>query len=359
MSLITDLINTFDKRSLGGIADALGESEQTVSRGMQSTVATVLGGLASKSDNSGLLRKILDMAPSGTAETSWSNLAGNIADSNSPLMSTGKGILSTLFGGSEGMLTRALSAGTGLQPGITSTLLTMAAPMVMGFLGKRVRDQGLSMGGLGNLLQGEIPAIRGILPSAVTDLLWPREHETIAASPVVVAHTAIRERSSLRWLLPLMLLALIPTLWWLSRAHKPVVQLPTGPTGAANRVVPEAPEIPKPALPKSVDLYFETGSSKLRPDSFAKLQEFAAALPTSGDPHVMVSGYTDNVGSAASNMRLSEARANAVKADLERKGIAADRLTAQGLGDENPIADNSTAQGRGTNRRVTVEVGGH
>jgi outer membrane protein OmpA-like peptidoglycan-associated protein len=355
MSLITDLISTFDKRSLGGIADALGESEQTVSRGMQSTVATVLGGMASKSDNSSLLRKILDMAPSGTGETSWSNLAGNIADSNSPLMSTGKGILSTLFGGSEGMLTRALSTGTGLQPGITSTLLTIAAPMVMGFLGKRVRDQGLSMGGLGNLLQGEIPAIRGILPPAVTDLLWPREHERIAASPVVAAQTATRERSSLRWLLPLMLLALI-TLWWLSRANKPVVEIPTG---AANRVVPENPEIPKPALPKSVDLYFETGSSKLRPDSFAKLQEFAAALPTSGDPHVMVSGYTDNVGSAASNMRLSEARANAVKADLERKGIAADRLTAQGLGDENPIADNSTAQGRETNRRVTVEVGSH
>jgi len=357
MSLITELINAFDKRSLGGIADALGESEQTVSRGMQSTVATVLGGMASKSDNSSLLRKILDMAPSGTAETSWSNLAGNIADSNSPLMSTGKGILSTLFGGSEGMLTRALSAGIGLQPGITSTLLTMAAPMVMGFLGKRVRDQGLSMGGLGNLLQGEIPAIRGILPSAVTDLLWPREHETIAASPVVAAQTAIRERSSLRWLLPLMLLALIPALWWLSRAHRPVVQLPTGPTGAANRV--ETPEIPKQALPKSVDLYFETGSSKLRPDSFAKLREFAAALPTSGDPHVMVRGYTDNVGSAASNMRLAEARANAVKAALERKGISADRLTAQGLGDENPIADNSTAQGRETNRRVTVEVGSH
>ena len=355
MSLITDLISTFDKRSLGGIADALGESEQTVSRGMQSTVATVLGGMASKSDNSSLLRKILDMAPSGTDETSWSNLAGNIADSNSPLMSTGRGILSTLFGGSEGMLTRALSTGTGLQPGITSTLLTMAAPMVMGFLGKRVRDQGLSMGGLGNLLQGEIPAIRGILPSAVTDLLWPREYETIAASPVVAAQTAIRERSSLRWLLPLMLLALI-TLWWLSRANKPVVELPTG---AANRVVPESPEIPKPALPKSVDLYFETGSSKLRPDSSAKLKEFAAALPTSGDTHVMVNGYTDNVGSAASNMRLSEARANAVTADLERMGIAADRLTIQGFGKENPIADNSTAQGRETNRRVTVEVGSH
>jgi hypothetical protein len=52
-------MSAFDKCSLGGVADALGESEQTVSRGMQSTFATVLGGMASKSDNSSLLRKIL------------------------------------------------------------------------------------------------------------------------------------------------------------------------------------------------------------------------------------------------------------------------------------------------------------
>ena len=71
-----------------------------------------------------------------------------------------------------------------------------------------------------------------------------------------------------------------------------------------------------------------------------------------------VSGYTDNVGSADSNMRLSKERADAVEGNLEHMGIAPDRITAQGFGEENPIADNSTAEGRQTNRRVSVGIEG-
>ena len=149
MSLLTDLFNTLDKRSLGGMADTLGESDQTISRGMQSALGTVLGGMATKSDNPTFLRKMLDMAPSGMGDVSWSSLASSVADPNSSLMSAGKRMLSTLFGGSEGMITRALGTGTGMQPNVISSLLGMAAPMVMSFLGKRVHDEGMSMGGLG------------------------------------------------------------------------------------------------------------------------------------------------------------------------------------------------------------------
>jgi outer membrane protein OmpA-like peptidoglycan-associated protein len=357
-------MNTLDKRSLGGIADALGESDQTISRGMPSAMGTVLGGMASKFDNPSLLRKILDLVPSGTGGTTWTNLAGSVADQSSPLMSAGRGMLSTLFGSSEGMITRALGTGTGLQSGITSSLLTMAAPMVMSFLSRRVRDEGMSMGGLGNLLQREIPAIRSVVPSGVSDLLWPHERETAAASPVI-AQTVKRERSSAAWVIPLVLLALIPALWWLTRARRPVVITPSVPTGAANRIVPETPAA---ALPKSVDLYFETGSSKLRPDSQAKLQEFTAALPpTTGNAAtagnalvvVLVKGFTDNVGNAASNVRLSQARADAVRGDLIRRGVTEDRVTAQGFGEEQPAADNATAEGRQANRHVTVEAATH
>ena len=99
MSLLTDLFSTLDKRSLTGIGDALGEPEQTVSRGMQTGIATVLGGLASKSDNHTLLRRMLDLAPSGQA--SWTSLASGITDPNSAGMTTGKNMLSALFGGSK------------------------------------------------------------------------------------------------------------------------------------------------------------------------------------------------------------------------------------------------------------------
>jgi OOP family OmpA-OmpF porin len=359
MSLLTDLFSTLDKRSLGDIGNALGESDQSVSRGIQPAIATVLAGMATKADNPALLRKTLDMAPSGTGIPSWSSLANSVTNADSPLMSAGKGMLATLFGGSEGPLTRALGAGTGLSHTVTSTLMTMAAPMVIGFLGKRVRDEGMNMGGLGTLLQREVPAIREALPAGVTDLLWPRTRETITASPVV-AQTMTREKSSsAKWLVPLLVVLIPGLLWLIHRAGRPVAPVPPVITGTANRAVPEVPAVPKASLPENVDLYFETGSAKLRPESYTRLNEFAGALAANGDARVAVNGYTDNVGSSASNLRLSQLRADAVKADLIRKGIPADRLITKGLGEDNPIADNATASGRGMNRRVSVGVQDH
>jgi len=363
MSLLTDLFSMMDQRSIGSTAAALGESEHTVSRGMRSAIATVLGGMATKSDNPSLLRSLLDMVPAGAGAFSGPNLGAGVLDPNSPLITTGKSMLSTLFGSSEGAVSQALGAGTGLPSGAASSLLAMAAPVVMGFLGKRVRDQGLSMGGLGNLLQREIPAIREVLPAGVTDLLWPRVHQTAAAaaSPVV-AQTVTREKSSMGWLLPLVLLCcLVPGLIWLfSHGHR--VQTPTTTnSGTANRSIPEAPVVPNPApaasLPQNVNLYFDTGSARLRPDSLARLNDFANALAANGkNARVTVNGYTDSAGNAAANMRLSQARANMVKNDLIHDGISADRLTVNGYGQDNPAADNSTTEGKGRNRRVEITI---
>ena len=77
----------------------------------------------------------------------------------------------------------------------------------------------------------------------------------------------------------------------------------------------------------------------------------ACALPIS-KADVGIEGHTDNVGNAAANQALSARRAEAVKAYLVGKGIAADRLTATGYGQERPVADNSTINGRAENRRV-------
>jgi len=102
-------------------------------------------------------------------------------------------------------------------------------------------------------------------------------------------------------------------------------------------------------------ILFETGRSELRPESRPVLKEIAATMQQHPDLDVLIEGHTDNVGSAASNLSLSEARARAVKAALVGEfGIGEGRITTQGLGDTKPAAPNATAAGRAQNRRVEV-----
>ena len=71
---------------------------------------------------------------------------------------------------------------------------------------------------------------------------------------------------------------------------------------------------------------------------------------------MVVEGHTDSQGSASSNQDLSQRRAEAVRDYLVSRGIAGDRLTAQGFGPSRPIADNGTAEGRANNRRVEIVI---
>src|SRR5260370_32127878 len=100
-SILSTLLGMLDKPSLGGIASALGESEHSVSRGMESSIAAVLGGLAAKSEDPSSLRRILDLVP-GTLRgvTGW-QLASSVANPDSPLLLAGKRVMSGLFGNSE------------------------------------------------------------------------------------------------------------------------------------------------------------------------------------------------------------------------------------------------------------------
>ena len=99
---------------------------------------------------------------------------------------------------------------------------------------------------------------------------------------------------------------------------------------------------------------FETGKSTLTPESQTILNSVAEALVSNEEVRVQVSGHTDNTGGRALNQRLSRARAEAVRQYLIERGVAADRLTAVGLGPDKPIATNRTAEGRAQNRRVEL-----
>ena len=102
---------------------------------------------------------------------------------------------------------------------------------------------------------------------------------------------------------------------------------------------------------------FEGGTSKIKPMSFPLLDEVANVL--AHHPYIKVvevQGHTDNRGPAAENVRLSQARADAVRAHLLKLGVAPGRLVAKGYGMARPIADNKTAAGRAQNRRVQFKI---
>ena len=99
---------------------------------------------------------------------------------------------------------------------------------------------------------------------------------------------------------------------------------------------------------------FETGKSALKPESFTVLDIVAQSLQANPDIRIEIAGYTDNTGAAATNARLSQARAEAVRMYLATRGVTPNRMVAKGYGPANPIAPNTTAAGRAQNRRVEL-----
>ncbi len=104
------------------------------------------------------------------------------------------------------------------------------------------------------------------------------------------------------------------------------------------------------------DCNFETGKAELKEESFAVLDVLVAYLVRKEDERIELGGHTDNVGSAKSNLILSEARANSVREYLISKGINPERVFAKGYGLTMPIETNKTAEGRALNRRTEVKI---
>ena len=102
-------------------------------------------------------------------------------------------------------------------------------------------------------------------------------------------------------------------------------------------------------------ILFATGKADVQPESRPVLKEIAKTLKEHADLKILIEGHTDNVGSSASNLTLSDARAAAVKTALASDfGVDGSRITTKGLGDTKPSVPNTTAVGRAQNRRVEV-----
>ncbi len=132
---------------------------------------------------------------------------------------------------------------------------------------------------------------------------------------------------------------------------------PTVAGPASNKGCPEIKQEVKEKLDiAGKAIQFETGKSTIKSSSYKTLDDIVIILEGNKEYSLSIDGHTDNTGKADKNLQLSKDRAQAVKDYFISKGISASRLTSEGYGQEKPIADNKTADGRTKNRRVELKL---
>jgi OmpA-OmpF porin, OOP family len=217
----------------------------------------------------------------------------------------------------------------------------------------------------------------------------------IDVNPVVAQAVQVEKKSSIwLWLLPLLLAALLLGFWWYRAHQQPAAVATEAPPAPASPTVTSSTgadlgtligtklpdgttlQIPERGVEGKLlafiqdpnrapdktswfdfdRLLFATNSTTLEPQSTEQLTAVAGILKAYPAVHLTIGGYTDNTGNASSNLKLSQGRADSVVAQLESMGIASDRLVAKGYGQDHPVGDNSTPDGRALNRRISMLV---
>jgi len=384
------------------LASRLGESAQGVQTGLGTATAATLGGLANKAGDSGFLSQILGLLGGGAG--------GNILGSLSSILSSGPSgatsdlvnkFLPMVFGPQQGQVASAISQQAGLSSASGAGLLKVAAPLVLGYLAKMQSAGSLNASSLGSLLRAEAPSLQSFLPSGLLSGTASAVSATAgrAASAVQAGVGAATTRSS-RWIVPLAIIGALLLVWLLIRSMNMPKEVAQSASNAGNAAVnavnnaassawaslgeiivvslPDGTKLNAPSLgvegklvsylndasagvseDKWFDfdrLLFDTGSATLQPDSQDQLANMAAILKAYPGVKIRIGGYTDNTGDPAANLKLSQDRADNVMAELAKLGVDPSRMTAKGYGDANPIADNSTEEGRQKNRRISLRV---
>ncbi|WKB80381.1 OmpA family protein [Cellulophaga lytica] len=104
----------------------------------------------------------------------------------------------------------------------------------------------------------------------------------------------------------------------------------------------------------TLHINFDTGKSRIKADSYEIISEISKMMKSNLDLKISIEGHTDNVGDAASNLKLSKNRAQAVLMAIVEEGISEARLKSEGFGQTKPVGDNTTDSGKAKNRRVEL-----
>jgi len=267
-SLLDGLKSMVTPEFLSGAARSLGESEGAVATGLGAAFPAVLAGLLAKAGDSQTMRPLFDLvsSPANDGSVIRDPRLALTATPQSPLGAASNKLLAGVFGGQMSSIGDWISRFAGFRSGSGSTLLNMAAPLVLGLLGNRVRTGGLNPAGFGNLLLGEKDSIMRALPVGLGSIIGLKD--------VGISAPGVPAPSTKRWLVPaLAALAVVLVVWALGRNRRPADQ--TGGEMAAGMAPPPADTAAAPVA----DLKFACGDQKI---SFSHIEDRAVLTTASG-----------------------------------------------------------------------------
>lgn len=387
------------------ISNLLGENKSATSKGLDAILPTLLGSVIQRGSTTEGANGLLNLIKTGGHDGSVLNNIGSVlggGSTTSNFLNVGGSLLKTLLGDKLGGVASIITGLSGLKSGSTSSLLQLAAPLVMGLIGKH--SAGKSASGLSSMLLGQSDFVKSALPTGISSLLGL---SSLGGSTSTTSATTTSDEGSgfsklLPWLIGAAVLAGVLMAWRscktdtvattattaVDSATKTVTDAASATTGAVADAAAKVAEVLKVALPGGVTLdvpkgsledkivtfiqskdtiskalwfdfdrlTFDTGKATLKPESEAQLNNAVAIMKAFPKVKIKIGGYTDNVGKAESNLKLSGDRAKNVMSEMVKRGVAAARMSAEGYGDKNPVASNDTEAGRAQNRRISISV---
>lgn len=385
--------------TVSSIASRFGETESSISRGLTGGFGAILLGLLNKTGDAGAMRDVHGLVTQAAADTDGQaegGLTSPLSGGTAALGTLGSRLLTMVFDGNSAAVSDAIGRTSGVKSSTAASLLSLLAPVALTILGRRVRGEGLSAGGLTSLLTSEADSIRSLAPAGLGSLFGLG---TAAPGVRRTMDDDTTRRAGMGWAwLAVAAAIILGIIWFASRTNGPVnermamdtTMAPAGalndsadvqaysPSANGNVLLPNGTRlsVPDTSLEARVvafindsnvkadketwfnfdRLRFETGSATLMPESQGQLRNLATILAAYPDVHAKIGGYTDSTGNDEANKTLSENRARNVMDQLVSLGVTKDRLESEGYGEEHPVATNTTESGRAQNRRIALRI---
>lgn len=393
----TQLSNTVIQKA----SSFIGESDSDTKKALEIVLPSILGGVVNQTEETNSVNELLSKFKNGEHDGSIFETIGNLLGGGSAtqgLLDSGETIINGLFGNRTSSIVDWIAAFTGIKTSSAYGLMNMAAPLVMGAIGKQALGEKMDGLGLTSLLTNQSSLIEKALPSGLTSVLGLSNLKAHTPSvlgshnelPPPVAFEKMETNPLMHKVLPWVILLFagfigmmfLRTCKSVNIEPPTVITVPDVPPAQAevadttstiklpdgNLTVKKGSfldELSKEVSDTTLDptkaltfdnVNFATGSAILTEGSITQLSDLVKIMKAYPKVAIKIEGHTDNKGNAQSNKKLSFNRAESVMKFLQIGGIEANRMTVEGLGAEKPSSDNATEEGRAKNRRIEAYV---